>query len=194
MKKILFLLVMVTAFVACSDDDNKKPKDKELDISKIAGLIDVNVQKAKEILGKPRTETTTLGKVQLSYLIETEEGDYIAILNFNADNILYEISATLTDKKKYSDAINFAKSLSDRIQNLYSDKFYTAMCLKASGNARFTNRSEFWEYIADNTLTGNFYENWSIQNGGTELIYEDIQFHFDFSDNSMYILVTKDKW
>ena len=201
MKKILLTIAVAITVMSCSknNDDSDKYVSETLDIQEFVNLIDKSVSDVKATYkGNLIDETSTLGKTKLSYQYPTKEKEYLSSFKFDTDGKLKEVVIGTTEEMNYSDGINFTKVISDRIANIYKNKSYSAYAYsKKNGDAMFTEREKFWQYIADHKVDDSMDESWFLINAeevGEKLVYETLTLHYLGDSKTFLISVEKKEY
>lgn len=197
MKKVIFLFIISLFVVSCSSNDPVSLPET-LDFKQFIELLNCSEVTVKAALtGELKSEINTLGIIELKYSYPTNECNYY--INFKFTNNDRLSSITIIDvsakTKTYTDGINFNKILSDRIQAYNKWVYYYGYYVNSTnGDARFTNRDDYWDYVANKKVSESSYETWMIKNGITEntkLIYENLVLYFWRSDNTSTIKIER---
>lgn len=197
MKKVLFsiLLVIPLIFTNCKQEDEPILLEETLNIKPFTSLLNQSKETVKSTIKyKLGSETETLGKVKLTYNIETQEAKYYATIEFTLDNRVSKIHISSTETRSYSEGINLTKKLSDRINAYGGWAFYSGFYTSGSLFPSTNNRNTYWNYLAENGTKDNPHEVYGIKNGVSEnnkLIYEDVEVWYFYDLKSFSIIIER---
>lgn len=170
MKKILAIFCLVISMIGCSKEDNPTiPTNTSINISELVSFIGKSPQYIKNNFtnGVLINESGTLGKTELSYRYKTNDTEYRITFNSNTESEMTSIRV-VGDFNAYADGIEVYKKEMDLINESINYVTYIARYDGSlSGLMDFSNRNEFWEYVAENDVSKSVTEIWWIVNEAT---------------------------
>lgn len=170
MKKILAIFCLVISMIGCSKEDNPTiPTNTSINISELVSFIGKSPQYIKNNFtnGVLINESGTLGKTELSYRYKTNDTEYRITFNSNTESEMTSIRV-VGDFNAYADGIEVYKKEMDLINESINYVTYIARYNGSlSGLMDFSNRNEFWEYVAENDVSKSVTETWWIVNEAT---------------------------
>lgn len=171
MKRFLFALCLVALITGCSkDDESSMPTNSSIGVDELVEYIGKSPQYVKDNFkdGKLVDEGGTLGKTDLTYQYKTHDGVYGMTFSSNTANEMVSITVW-GDFDTYSEGVEVYKKEMDLIDESidyvtyagwYNDKYI--------GIVSFSDRKEFWDYVAEKDVNKSVREIWWLVNESTQ--------------------------
>lgn len=201
MKKTFLMLSLIALITGCEKENPVIDKTYEFNITEFVGYIDKTPEQIKSsIKYEFVNETNTLGIVELKYRLKTKDDTYAIYFKANSDGIVKNIKLITSFDRSKSDAINHVKKLTDKINQTYSNKFYFGNYLNdlTTYPGRIENRTEFWEYVADNVnKLDTIMETWLLKHAeevGNSLVYMNLECMYIFDSKIFSIEIDNNEY
>lgn len=200
MKKILLFALLALCLASCGSDNGDEPevKNAKLDVKELTAYIGQTADyvKANFKSGHFITQTGSLGKVNLSYLLATKGMEYSVNFKSDTKGVVSEIDVHGT-YSNYDKGIEAYKAEVDNINATIPHVTYIAYYNSpTAGLMAFQDRKEFWDYVADKGVSTFINEIWSIENTAT--VKFDVEATFtrssSINSNSISIEIEKKVW
>lgn len=192
--RTLLMLCLIALITGCSNDDEPKIMSA-LNVNELVGFVGEPSEHVKSNLKNAtlENESSSLGKVTLRYGLLTEESNYSITFKSDADGIINKIDVYGSLDGGYDKGVEIYKANMDKIDSTINHETYRSQYSSASaGLIDFSDRSEFWDYVAKNGVGTSIYEIWWIEN--TAKVKFTIECEYIRGNNAISIEIEKKSW
>lgn len=189
--RTLLMLCLIALITGCSNDDEPKIMSA-LNVNELVGFVGKPSEHVKSNFKNAtlENESSSLGKVTLRYGLLTEESNYSVTFKSNADGIINQIDVYGSLDGGYDKGVEIYKANMDKINSTINHETYRSQYSSASaGLIDFSDRSEFWDYVAKNGVGTSIYEIWWIEN--TAKVKFTIECEYIRENNAISIEIEK---
>lgn len=194
MRKLLFGLSMLLALTlsACGGDDEPDTPTAKLDVKELVGYVGKQASYVKENFksGTFENEGGSLGKTTLRYTLPTKDVRYSLTFKSNTAGVITEVDV-YGQCTNYDKGIELYKNEMDRINSTIPHVTYIAR-YNNGVTMDFSDRAEFWSYVADKGVSKFIQETWWIENTAT--VKFDVEATYTRSSNAISIEIERKEW
>lgn len=193
MKKTLFLLLFAVLLTGCGKDD-EPTKVADLNVKQLVDYIGKSAEYVKSNFkdGEFIIEGGTLGKTKLSYFFTTPEVRYSVDFKTDTHGIVNKI-AVYGSFPTYKQGVESYKTEMDKINSTIKHYTYSAYFnSKSAGLIAFSDRSKFWQYVAEKDVSTFVWEQWGLSDAS--LTSFSIKGEYSRSNNSISIDIEYKEW
>lgn len=194
MKKLLFFLslALILPLVGCGGDDDEPKPTATLNVKELTDYVGKTPDfvKANFKSGTLDNEGGSLGKTTLYYSLPTNDVNYSVTFKGNTAGVITDIDV-YGKYASHSKGIELYKSEMDKINSTIPHVSYIAR-YNNGVTMDFTNRTEFWDYVAENNVSKFIQETWWIENTAT--IKFDVEATYTRNSNAISIEIERKEW
>lgn len=194
MKKFLFMALLAFVMVACGNDDEPEKASATLNVSELVGYVGKTADYVKaNIKGATlQNEGGSLGKTTLTYTLPTDDVRLSVTFKTNTSGEITNVDV-YGKYDGYDKGVECFKKEMDKINATISHDTYIARYYSnTAGAIDFQDRTEFWNYVAENNVSKQIQETWWIENSARTKFNVDAI--YTRGSNSISIEIEKNVW
>ncbi len=192
MKKFFLFALLAVVMAACGNDDEPETANASLYVKELVGFVGKSTDYVKaNIKGATlENESGSLGKTTLRYSFPTNDVRYSLTFKSNTSGEIASVDV-YGQCAGYDKGIELFKSEVDKINTTIPHDTYIAR-YNNGVTMDFSDRSEFWSYVAEHGVSKFIQETWGIENTAT--IKFDVEATYTKSSNAISIEIERKEW